>query len=257
MLGWDEGNTVGVMGGLGPLATALFLQTVVERTVADSDQTHIDMIVSQHSSTPDRTAYLFDDSQPNPIPVLRHDAELLQRAGADFLVLPCNTAHAFQSDIEEAVDLDVVGILEATVSEVDRRSGGPTIVALLATDGTRRAKLYQKELEARGHGVLLPSSEDQALLMDLIYRQVKAGEADNLGVLREIIERMTDAGAQYFVLGCTELSVAGRELGLLDHSRVVDSLMSLADATVRRAGREVRISHAVTHLDLPGLTTHE
>lgn len=240
MNGWDQGNIAGVMGGLGPLATALFLQMVVERTEADSDQAHIDMLVSQHSSTPDRTAYLFDRTEANPIPVLVHDAQLLERAGADFLVLPCNTAHAFEDQIKEAVSVDVIDILGATVKEVERRSAENGVIAVLSTDGTRKTRLYQDELEQRGFTVVLPSEDDQALLMDVIYRQVKGGEPDNLGVLVEIIERLRAEGAQYFILGCTELPIAARELGILGRDDIVDSLSSLAEATIVRAGRELK-----------------
>lgn len=238
--GWDRGNVVGVLGGLGPLAAAQFLETVVNRTVAGRDQDHIDMIVSQHSTTPDRTAFLFDDQQPSPVPAMVHDAKMLESAGADFLVLTCNTGHAFTEQIEAATSLEMLGILETTVDEVARRSKGGARVALLATDGTRKARLYQDELEARGFEVLLPDSDDQALVMDLIYNQVKAGKTDRLGELRGVIERLGDEGADYFVMGCTELSVAAKKLGILDDPEIVDSLQSLADATIRRAGHRVK-----------------
>lgn len=237
--GWDRGNVVGVLGGLGPLATALFLEMVVERTVAARDQDHIDMIISQHSTTPDRTAFLFDESADDPVPALVHDALMLQRAGADFLVLTCNTAHAFADQVEAATSLDLVEILEATVGAVRARATGNARVGLLATNGTRRAGLYQSALERKGLEVVLPEPEDQQLVMDLIYKQVKAGRTDRLDELPKLLERLRGAGADYFILGCTELSVAAKTLGILDAPDIVDSLRSLADATILRAGHRV------------------
>lgn len=237
--GWDRGNVVGVLGGLGPMATALFLEMVATRTVASRDQDHIDMIVSQHSTTPDRTAFLFDPTADNPVPALIHDALMLERAGADFLVLTCNTAHAFSRQIREATALDLVGILEATVDAVHSRSRDGDCIGVLGTDGTVRAGLYQKALKSRALQVALPDEEDQALVMDLIYNQVKAGRTDRLGELRGVLERLKRRGANYFILGCTELSVAGDELGILDDPQIVDSLRSLADATILRANHHI------------------
>lgn len=239
---WDQGRIVGVLGGLGPLAAAQFLQTVVDRTEAESDQDHIDMVVSQHSTTPDRTGYLFDDTKPNPIPALVHDAQMLERIGANFLVLTCNTGHAFLDQIEEAVDIPLLSILETTVDVVQRRKQPGTKVALLATDGTRKARLYQSALERRGFEVVLPGQSDQELIMDIIYDQVKAGEYDGLGVLNDVIDRLSAQGAEIFILGCTELSVAAKILGILDNPEIVDSLRSLADATIVRAGHTLKTS---------------
>ncbi len=241
MKNWDEGRVVGVLGGLGPMAAAQFLETVADRTVADSDQEHIDMMVSQHSTTPDRTAYLFDNTAPNPAPVLVADAQMLERCGANFLVLTCNTGHAFADQIQDAVDLELLGILETTVSEVARRATPGSKVALLATDGTRKARLYQDELEERGFEVVLPTDDDQKLIMELIYDQVKAGRDDRLDELHGVLQRLQSEGAEHFILGCTELSVAAKALGLLDHPEIVDSLQSLADATIRRAGHQIKV----------------
>ena len=126
------------------------------------------------------------------------------------------------------------------MAEVERRSAPGSKVALLATDGTRKARLYQDELESHGFQVVLPDSQDQKLIMELIYEQVKAGRNDRLDELYGVLKRLKDAGAEHFILGCTELSVAAKELGLLGHEEIVDSLQSLADATIRRAGHQIK-----------------
>ena len=213
--GWHSEPVAGVVGGLGPLATAQFLAAVVECTGAETDQDNLDMLVSQHSSTPDRTAYLLDDSMPDPAPVLIHDAQMLERMGADFLVIPCNTAHAFVEEIRASVDVDIVDILEATVDELNSRVQRPAKVGLLATDGTRQSGMYQNALIEHGHEVILPSEEDQEKIMFVIYEQVKGGSAEQPEALLEIIANLREAGAEYFILGCTELPIAAKNLGLL------------------------------------------
>lgn len=240
MEGWNNGPVGGVLGGLGPLATAQFLRTVVECTDADRDGDHIDLIVTQHSSTPDRTAYLLDQSEPNPGPVLARDAQMLQSMGADFLVIPCNTAHAFVGQVRNAVDVDVLDILEATVDEVTAQSGAPAKVGLLATDGAREVGLYQTALNDAGHEVILPGDADQQRIMHVIYDEVKAGKPGTSNDLAEVIESLRRAGAEYLVLGCTELPIAAAMDGLLDDRTLISSVEALAEATVRRAGRKSR-----------------
>ncbi len=235
--GWHSGPVAGVIGGLGPLATAQFLAAVVEQTGAETDQDNLDMLISQHSSTPDRTAYLLDDSMPDPTPALIHDARMLERMGADFLVIPCNTAHAFIWEIRASVNIAIVDMLEATVDDLNSRVHVPAKVGLLATDGTRRSGIYQEALTKAGHDVILPDEADQDKVMFVIYEQVKGGSADQPDALLEVIKNLRDAGAEYLILGCTELPIAAKDLGVLRKPWIVDSLESLAKATLRQAGR--------------------
>ena len=113
-------------------------------------------------------------------------------------------------------------------------------MGLLATDGTRSIGLYQKELSIPGHEPVLPDAADQAALMDLIYRQVKGGEADNYAVLTEVISHLEDRGAEYFLLGCTELRIRAAAIGIIDAPHIVDSSQSLAAATVMRGGKRLK-----------------
>lgn len=229
------------MGGLGPAATAQFLSSVVKRTAADRDQEHVDLVVSQHSSTPDRTGYLLDPTQPNPAPTLIRDARMLERMGAEFIVIPCNTAHAFVEQVRKSISVEVLDILECTVAETTTRCGGRGgKVGLLATDGTLKTGMYQRELANAGHQTILPDRHDQDLVMEVIYGDVKAGHVGGSPVLFDVISRLREFGAEYFILGCTELPIAAEPLGLLDDRRVIDSVTALADATILRSGKSVR-----------------
>lgn len=237
---------VGVIGGVGPLATAYFLDKVVRLTRAERDQDHVDLIVFNHAGIPDRTAFVVgtpdEDGSPaqNPGPVMADDARRLAAFGADFLVLPCNTAHSFTEEIVAAVEVPLLSIVDETVTEAQRRVPGLARAGVLATTGTIRSGVYQRALEARGIEALSPDDDDQAAVMRVIYEQVKAGRPVDLEVLEGVVERLVARGAQLVLLGCTELSVVAQDASLLDDPRYVDSLDVLARVTVSRAGGTVR-----------------
>ena len=241
---WTDGPgpLVGVIGGVGPQATAYFLDMVVRLTQADRDQDHLDMVVLDHASIPDRTAFILGTSTDDPGPVMADDARRLAAFGAAFLVLPCNTAHHFTQEIEAAVEIPLVSIVAETVAEVVRRVGTPRAVGLLATTGTVRAAVYQDALAAVGAQAVLPDEREQAALMRIIYEQVKAGRPVDVPAFHGLVGSLRERGAQAVVLGCTELSVVAADLDLLAADpALVDSLDVLARRTIERAGRRVRV----------------
>jgi aspartate racemase len=236
-----RGAPVGVIGGIGPQATAYFLDKVVRLTEAARDQDHLDMVVLNHASIPDRTAFILGESDDNPGPVMAQDARRLAQFGVSFLVMPCNTAHHFTDEIAAAVTVPLVSIVAETVAEVRRRVPEVRAVGLLATSGTVQSEVYQRELAAAGAQCLLPATEDQAVLMRIIYEQVKAGQPVDLPAFQGLIGRLRERGAQAVVLGCTELSIVAADFGLLEADRtLVDSLDVLARRTIERAGGRVR-----------------
>ena len=235
---------IGVIGGIGPLATVHFLDRVVRLTDAARDQDHVNLVVLQDSSVPDRTEYLLGRSTDDPGPVLAEDARRLESLGVAAVVLPCNTADAFRDRLTAAVSVPVVSIVERTVAEAASRNeskgSSPTAVGVLATEGTVAAGVYRRELARRGLTEALPGPADQAIVTEIIYGQVKRGLPSDGAALRGVIDRLRAAGAGYVVLGCTELSVAAQDHGLLADRAVVDSVEALAEDTVRRGGRRLR-----------------
>ena len=231
---------VGVVGGVGPLATATFLAAVVASTEADRDQDHVDMVVLQHASIPDRTAHVLGLSEQDPGPVMAEDARRLQRWGAGFVVVPCNTAQRYVEQMAAVVDVPVVSIVEETVAAALLRRPGPRTVGVLATEGTIAAGSYQEVLAAAGVRAVVPGPAGQAAVSGIIYDGVKAGRAVDPAGLRGLVDDLLSHGADLVVLGCTELSVVAASCGLVDDPRVVDSLDALARATIVRAGHRVR-----------------
>jgi aspartate racemase len=231
---------VGVLGGVGPLATAYFLQRVVERTDASRDQEHVDMVVLNHATIPDRTDFVLGTSTADPGPVLARDARRLEAFGVRFLVMPCNTAHYFTQQVLDAISTPFVSIIDVTVAAARRRVPGLSRVGLLATAGTVASRVYDDAFAAHGVDVVVPDETDQKIVNTVIYDQVKAGRPADPDALRAVAGRLVDRGASVVVLGCTELSVAAVDHDLLDEEPFLDSMDELVRATVTTAGHRVR-----------------
>ncbi|MDM7831349.1 cysteate racemase [Cellulomonas edaphi] len=231
---------VGVIGGVGPLATVYFMDKVVRLTQAARDQDHVDMVVMQHATIPDRTEYILGVSSDDPGPVMAADARTLERVGVSFIVVPCNTAHHFTAEVVAATSVPVLSIVEETIAEVVEQRPGTRTVGVLATSGTLAAQVYQHAAEARGLSWVVPTDDEQAVVMRVIYDQVKAGQPADLAALRGVAQALVARGAQTIVLGCTELSVVADDADLLADPLYVDSLDVLARRTIERAGRRLR-----------------
>lgn len=233
------GYLVGVLGGLGPQATVYFLQSVIDMTEAKTDQEHVNLIVTQHSSTPDRTAAILHGA-PSPAHIMAADARNLQQGGADFLVIPCNTATPFLQAVIDAVDIEVVNIVTETVKEIRRLNPtGVKHVGVMATEGTIRSGIYQEALDSAGYVPIIPTQQVQTRISSIIFDYVKAGIHVPPKIFFEVINQMRQAGADAVVCGCTELSVAYKDLHITDPT-IVDSLASLARLTVIKAGKHLR-----------------
>lgn len=229
---------VGVVGGVGPAATVAFLDRIVNLTDAASDQEHVDLLVYQHSSIPDRTAFILGQSTDDPGPVMAQDAVRLERAGVDFIVVPCNTASYFTRQVKAAVEIEVLSIVGQTVGWVREVLPDAKRVGVMATSGTAKAGVYQDALAAEGLTAVLPDGRDQEALTAIIYDEVKAGLPVDVERFHGIIDHLLQS-ADVVVLGCTELSVA-HDSHPYGAPKVIDSLDALARATILRAGHQLR-----------------
>lgn len=223
---------LGVIGGLGPMATVRFLELVVDMTQAGTDQQHLDMIVYNIPSTPDRTGFLLGNSQESPLPRLLDTARALVRSGVSCIALPCVTAHAFLPQLEKAVGVPVIDCVKETA--IALRSRGITRAGILATDGTLRTGLFHKELEAQGIEPLVPGNSCQQGIMKLIYEQIKAGAPRDMSLFHAAAEDLRRQGAEAVLLGCTELSL------LEGAEDCVDLLKVLAARAIVLCGKTLR-----------------
>lgn len=229
---------LGVLGGLGPLATVYFMDLIVKMTEAKKDQEHISMIVLNHAAIPDRTEFILDASKPNPLPMMIEDAKKLQLAGADYVVMPCNTAHFFYEQIQHNLDISMLNIIEETV-KFARDEKNVKKLGILATKGTVSAGSYQRMCEKYGIEWAIPSLQDEQSLMNIIYNQVKAGKEVNISEFLKIIENMKADGCDAVTLGCTELSVINKDFAL-GREDIIDSLEVLAKRSIELCGKTVK-----------------
>ncbi len=229
-------KTIGIIGGMGPLATSDLFRKIVEVTDAKSDQEHVRVCIDNNTEIPDRTAAILSGGR-DPVPEMAKSAVRLEGMGADVLIMPCNTAHYFYDRITPFVDIPFLNMIEETAKEARRK--GIKRAGLLATDGTCRSGVYKTVFDAMGIGMCMPSPNRQKAVMDVIYKGVKAGNLSiDLTGFYEAIEELFADGAQTLVLGCTELPVA------FDLFRVnrpnIDPTLVLAKAAVRFVGAGVR-----------------
>ena len=224
---------LGILGGLGPMSTVYFCELLTAHTLAHTDADHIDMIISSRASTPDRTAFILGKSSADPLPVMQEDAAKLVRAGADLIVIPCNTAHYFYNGLKQSVPVPMLNIIEETLAHLSRI--GVRRFGLLATDGTVQSKAYERLCPAYGLECIVPTSDEQAVISSIIYDDIKQNKPVDQARFLAVADAMRARGCERLVLGCTELSLLKRTG--LDDRIFVDSLEVLAHQTILAAGK--------------------
>ena len=239
-----EKGLLGVIGGLGPMATAVFLEKIVRCTDAATDQQHLDIAIRHCPSIPDRTDFIIGRSAENPLPGILMQARSLAQQGACCIAIPCITAHYFHADIEKSAGLPVIDTVALTAQEIAK--AGVKRAAVWATEGTMHTQLFQKAFEKCGIEPVLPDEETQKVITECIYRDIKTGRAPDAQALFCAREKMFSLGAQAVVLGCTELSVAARHVDF--GPGFIDVLDVLAIASIEKCGYAVK-------KDLPELIT--
>jgi aspartate racemase len=200
---------LGVIGGLGPIATAYFLELIIKMTNAQCDQEHLDMIIYNCPSIPDRTNYILDKNEENPAEAIIDIGKQLCEQGVDYISIPCITAHSFYDSLIKAIDVPVIHIVKETVLHL--KEYGIKKVGIAATDGTLASMLFQKELVSAGIDYVLPTTVSQQVIMDLIYKNIKAGLQADMDRFYEVSEELRTNGAEVIILGCTELSLINRD----------------------------------------------
>ena len=229
-------KSIGILGGMGPLATADLFEKIVRHTKAAGDNDHIRVYIDSNSAIPDRTAAILGDG-PDPVEEMTSALRHLESCGADCVIMPCNTAHYFLPRLQEKTEIPILNMLEITAENCALRYPGKR-AAVLGTRGTLATGLYNAALEKAGVDYLLPNEEEQDTLMHLIYDVVKASrplepEAD---VWAALLDALRTRGADYFILGCTELPIVASTLDA--EGPFVDPTLELAKAAVRFCGYE-------------------
>lgn len=228
-------QTLGIIGGVGPLATMFIGEMIVRRTKATKDQEHLHTIIDNDTNIPDRTAFILDSTKENPVPVIVADAKKLASVGANVIAIPCNTAHTFYDEIVEGSPVPVLHMIRETAKRASDL--GAERVGILATTGTITSRMYQNALEELGITPVVPDDVMKEKVMSIIYDYVKAGKDVSWEDWRPIEEAMLALNCDRIVLGCTELSIVNRDLKLSD--KYIDSLIVLAERAILACGYEI------------------
>ncbi len=219
-------GTLGILGGMGPLATVDFMQKVIAATPARRDQDHIPILVYSVPQVPDRTEAILAGSDA-PLAWMRTGAETLVEAGAECIAIPCNTAHFWYDALIEGLGIPVLHIVDAAQAALAATGIGGGTVGLLATTGTLTAGVYQKRFEKLGYDCLAPDAATQADGVAAGIAAIKAGDLEaGRSRLEAAAQTLRDRGCPAIVLGCTEIPIV---LGGEDY---VDATEALARAAV-------------------------
>ena len=223
---------LGVIGGMGPLATVSFYERVVLNTLAKCDNEHIDMVVLSHASLPDRTKCIIENKGGEFLEVIKKDFKILEDIGVDAVAIPCNTSHYFFDEFKKFTSLRIINMIEETILEVKKR--GIEKIAVFGTLGTLNSKVYEKY--ANQHGLLVKevSSEDKQAVMDIIYDIKETNALDGRRFV-DILRRYCD-DETVGIIACTELSLLDIPLDI----NTIDALNVLVKRSIELSGAKVK-----------------
>lgn len=227
---------LGVLGGMGPLASAQFMLRLTLLTPATCDQEHIPSVLWSDPRVPDRTRGKLAGAE-DPLPWLLRGIEGLQRAGCGAIAIPCNTAHGWFDEMQRAASVPIIHIVDAAAAELHRMSVPTGTIGVMGTQATLNMRLYQERLGCRGWNCIIPGQHEMDRLVGPAIALVKANRvADAFQPLSEVVNTLAARGATAVVLGCTEIPL-GIQAGPADALKapVVDTIDALARAAIRWA----------------------
>lgn len=228
-----ETRTIGILGGMGPAATVELMSRIIRKTPAKDDGDHLRMIVDNNPKVPSRIKAIIEGTGADPLPELRRMAKGLETAGADFLVMPCNTAHHYHAELAPSVAIPFLSIVEVTAAYLLRRCPQARRIGFLASPAVRQTGVYDKVFRERGLILVYPEGEDAARLLRII-REVKEGLAgrDQTEAFHRVARDLAPH-VDVALVACTELSML--PLPDTEGFQVVDTLDLLADAAIAAA----------------------
>lgn len=234
-------KTLGILGGMGPEATVCFYSHIIKNTAAGTDQEHMRVVIWADPEVPPRTDAIFRGGE-SPVPALKEGVRRLKEAGADFIAMPCITAHYYYKETAEETGIPFLSLLEETAAFIKRRMPEIHRVGLLGSSGTVNSGIFHCALEGAGLEVLVPEEEEQEKVMEAIFGRegIKAGYTEGksreaiVGLAGKFIER----GSQAVIAGCTEIPLVLRDGDI--PVPLVDPMLVTARRCIEYAGCKLR-----------------
>ena len=226
-------KVIGILGGMGPEATVDLFYRIIRATPAQKDQDHPRTIIYSNSKVPDRTAAILGDG-PSPVPEMLKAAKTLETAGADFIIIPCNTAHHFIDELRDGVGIPILHMIEVSAQRVQEELPTVKRAGLIATTGTVKSGIYHRSFSNIGVEIITPDGKFQRDAMKAIYERIKSGDLKGGGeIIRDVAGNLLENCAQIVLCGCTEVSLVLKDGDI--PVPVVDSLQILAETAVQVA----------------------
>lgn len=225
---------VGIIGGMGPEATVDLMNRVIRATTARDDIDHIRMIVDNNPKVPSRIRALIEKNGESPLECLQDMARRLEGWGVDFLAIPCNTAHYYHRDVQKAVHIPLLDMIDLSVNFMTARIPNLKTVALLASSAVFDLGLYEKRFADAGVGLIAMHPDDQDKVMSAI-RKIKTSSygQEVVLIIQEVSNKLAQQGAQAILVACTEISIIGGQITPV--VQIFDASQILAEAIVREA----------------------
>jgi aspartate racemase len=234
-------KTIGILGGMGPEATAYFYESIVNQTKADTDQEHIKAIIYSNPEIPPRTDAILGKG-PSPTPLLVEGFQRLKDAGADFVVMPCVTAHFFYPEVKDQMDIHFISLPDESVKWAKDKVPELRKVGLVASSGTLDSRLFHDVFAQADIEIIHPEEEEQNGVMEAIFgpKGIKAGFTSDFPkeTLVNIAKMLVARGADAIIAGCTEIPLVLKELDI--PVPLIDPLRIAAQACIIEAGYELK-----------------
>lgn len=236
----SNSKKLGIVGGMGSQATAYFFNRIIENTQAHTDQEHIDIILLNHSTLPDRTKIILSGDYNKFIYKIVKDIKDLEYLGADNVAIPCNTSHFFYNQIQKEVNVPIINMVKETVKYIIDKNKSVKRIGIMATDGTIYTKTYENECIKNNIIPIFPSEYNQKLVMSIIYDEIKNGLKGDLNKFNQVIDELNQKGCDTIILACTELSYFKEYYDIPDYC--IDSMDILVMKSIQLSGKEYKSS---------------
>ncbi|MCH1625909.1 aspartate/glutamate racemase family protein [Ferdinandcohnia quinoae] len=231
-----EDRSLGVIGGMGPKATSVFFEKIVENTEAHKDQDHINMIILNHATLPDRTTAILTNNDHDFLNVVEHDIKLLEGANVSHIAIPCNTSHYFYDRMQAMTSVPIIHMVDETMKKIYEKYGEHTKIGIMATSGTISSGIYKKTCDKYNMELQIPNQLLQDQIMDIIYNKVKSDLKVEIKEIDEIVFDFINNGCSCVILACTELSCI--KLSEDVQKYCIDAMDVLVEKSIELSGKK-------------------
>lgn len=234
-----EQKSLGIIGGMGPKATSVFFDKIIESTEAHRDQDHINMVILNHATLPDRTTAILTGHEAEFLEAIQKDIRILEVAGVANIAIPCNTSHYFYEQIQQMTEINIINMVDETIKAIYNKYGEGTKVGILATNGTIRSGIYKAYSDQYSLQLHVPNRFQQDQVMNIIYNNVKGENDIDSSELEALIQELIyQEKCQTVILACTELSCIPLRKEINELS--IDAMEVLVRKSIELSGKKVK-----------------